>query len=438
MPDGRLRPFIFSFTDSHDDTEEAAARNKSKIYNTLRRVLKDLVNVEDMVGNETDDNLGTHSIRKYASTRTRSNGISKDDKDHRGRWHRMRVSDHYDDIELDYVDAKVAAVLCPGGVCNYVVVDPACTPEWIATNVCPNVRQVFGDTLSLLFGRAILWCAFSSVQDLLPSDMLEQITTAYNQVRTVANNRNPIEKRLVHVSGHEGTVFMEDFVEAEEDQGVQMGNASTGVQPQVPRRVPAVGGGNSRDLLVMMGSNLQAMRRQITEQANTIDNLKATLRNTTKAVNRLINKVDANPLRAMQRAADNRRAAGVANVPPPPQQEGQVDDDCDPNALLSACPRSLERLWMEYTHGIGGNKPAKHFTRVERGRWKHKYSRRKNFWDLMNVLMRTGHARTSTEAISMIRQAYGQSASVTTVINSIIGDRNNGTIRPVFAAVGVR
>ena len=116
---------------------------------------------------------------------------------------------------MSYVDARVAAVLCPSGVCNYVVVDSACTPELIASNVCPNVREVFGDTLSLLFGRAILWDAFSSVQDLLPSDMLERITTAYNQVCTIANNRNPIEKRLVQVSGHEKTVFAEDVVESE-------------------------------------------------------------------------------------------------------------------------------------------------------------------------------------------------------------------------------
>ena len=107
-------------------------------------------------------------------------------------------------------------------------------------------------------------------------------------------------------------------VESEEDQGVQMGNANTGVQPQVPcpvpHPVPAVGGGNSHHFIVMMGSNLQAMHCQITEQTNTIDNLKATLRNTTKAKKWLINEVDANPLHAMQQAANNRRAAGVVIV----------------------------------------------------------------------------------------------------------------------------
>ena len=85
-----------------------------------------------------------------------------------------------------------------------------------------------------------------------------------------------------------------------------------------------------------------------------------------------------------------------------------------------------------------GDKPAKHFTRVERGRFKHKYSRRKNFWDLMNLLLRTGQTRTHTEAIAVIRQAYGASASVTTVINGIIRDRNDKVVRQAFQDAGIQ
>jgi hypothetical protein len=41
--------------------------------------------------------VGTHSIRKCASTHVRGNGVSKDDKDTRGRWKATgRVSDRYD------------------------------------------------------------------------------------------------------------------------------------------------------------------------------------------------------------------------------------------------------------------------------------------------------------------------------------------------------
>jgi hypothetical protein len=53
--------------------------------------------------------LGNHSIRKFASTHVRNCGISKDDKDTRGRWKgKGRVLDRYDDVEKPYPDCKVA------------------------------------------------------------------------------------------------------------------------------------------------------------------------------------------------------------------------------------------------------------------------------------------------------------------------------------------
>ena len=60
--------------------------------------------------------LGSHSVRKYASTHVRGCGITKDKKDYHGQWKgRKRISDCYDDIELPWVDAKGTNVLCIGG-----------------------------------------------------------------------------------------------------------------------------------------------------------------------------------------------------------------------------------------------------------------------------------------------------------------------------------
>ena len=67
--------------------------------------------------------LGAHSAHKHSSVWVCSNRISHNNKDHQGQWKRKRVSYACDDVELDYVDAKVAAVLAPGGVCNCIVVD---------------------------------------------------------------------------------------------------------------------------------------------------------------------------------------------------------------------------------------------------------------------------------------------------------------------------
>ena len=114
VPDGRFRPFMFAFLDfpctnpqepTGEEMDDWAGKIKSKVYRELHRVMKNLtVAVEDLIG--------THSIRKMASTWVRGNGVAKDDKDHRGRWAQKRISDIYDDVEFDYVDTKVAAVLC--------------------------------------------------------------------------------------------------------------------------------------------------------------------------------------------------------------------------------------------------------------------------------------------------------------------------------------
>jgi hypothetical protein len=54
------------------------------------------------------------------------------------------MSDVYDDVELPYPDAKVAAVLCGGGPCIYVTnpaVDAAMMNSFILSQIVPNVRK---------------------------------------------------------------------------------------------------------------------------------------------------------------------------------------------------------------------------------------------------------------------------------------------------------
>lgn len=56
-----------------------------------------------------------------------------------------------------------------------------------------------------------------------------------------------------------------------------------------------------------------------------------------------------------------------------------------------AKPRDLYQLWQEYEFGIGGRKPARQFTSVERGAVKFTYSRRKiTTWDAIDRMVRSG------------------------------------------------
>ena len=83
--------------------------------------------------------LRLHSTRKLASTWARKNGASKDEKDIHRHWKgKGRVLDVYDDVELPYPDTKVAAILCPGGACKYVVKEnSAVTSDFILQHVVP-------------------------------------------------------------------------------------------------------------------------------------------------------------------------------------------------------------------------------------------------------------------------------------------------------------
>ncbi len=93
--------------------------------------------------------LGSHNIRKYASTYCRACGIHKDEKDIRGCWKgKGCVSDVYDNVELPYPDAKVAAALCGAGPCIYVT-NPAAAACCCLGQPCNDACNPHADPRSL-------------------------------------------------------------------------------------------------------------------------------------------------------------------------------------------------------------------------------------------------------------------------------------------------
>jgi len=76
--------------------------------------------------------------------------------------------------------------------------------------------------------------------------------------------------------------------------------------------------------------------------------------------------------------------------------------------------------------GSGGRKAAREFTPAERGRVKHKYTRRKVVWETILRLMQAG--LTSDNAIDRIYAVYGQELTVTEIINRMLRDRRSNTI----------
>jgi hypothetical protein len=90
--------------------------------------------------------VGTHSLRKYPSTRARQTGCSKDDVDNRGRWRKRRIQDLYVSVNLPYPDAKVAAALCVGGPCRYALKQGS---GWTAQAAVDRIQAVYGGNASV-------------------------------------------------------------------------------------------------------------------------------------------------------------------------------------------------------------------------------------------------------------------------------------------------
>jgi hypothetical protein len=100
-----ISPYLFSFSDNI--TIPLGGQKSKDIAQKIfgQRIFKR----EEFLIAEGGGPLGSHSVRKDAATHVRRCGVTKDEKDIRGRWKvKGRVSDDYEDIELPYPGAKVA------------------------------------------------------------------------------------------------------------------------------------------------------------------------------------------------------------------------------------------------------------------------------------------------------------------------------------------
>jgi hypothetical protein len=405
-------PYVFCISDDIR-MPEGGLKSKAMIQNALKVMFKG----EQFKCVEEEEAasmlLGSHSVRKYAATYARRCGVTKDEKDIRGRWKGQgRVSDIYDDVELPYPDAKVAEKLCGGGPCFYLcdpTLDMAMMNSFVLNHVVPNIKKRLPESACLVLGKALLWLICSPVVDqYVPEDLKQKVLSEWEHVRgdDVDAELNPIKQMAVVVSGDHGAVYI-DMIGNLEEENAGGGGVVPGTNVSI------------RNQLLGVQSALLAMRQENLELKTSLTAMKVCLERGFEVVNGNVRRIALQPA---------RRVAAPVVVDGRGEADMGAANDLAMMATLMPTPRSLHDLWSEYLHGVGGRKPARLFSYTERGRSKHRYSRRKIVWDTVLGLVRQGH--TSELAIDKIYGVYGGQTSVTKIINGLKRDKKEGTLSP--------
>ena len=129
--------------------------------------------------------LGSHSIRKLASTYAASCCCTINEIEVRGRWKgegRKQVHT-YVSTTLPYPDAKVAAALCVGGPIKYVLKEGyGISEQFICGVVVPLISRRFGKELAYTLGVPLLWGLMDKdFQKLLPVQYVQFVTHQYSK-----------------------------------------------------------------------------------------------------------------------------------------------------------------------------------------------------------------------------------------------------------------
>jgi hypothetical protein len=430
-PGAHMSPYVFSL--SNDFSIPSGGKKAST---TASRMIAAVFRDKFYEGLK----VGTHSIRKFATTHCRNMGVSKDDVESRGRWRDgRRVANRYEDPTLPFVDAKACEGLCQGGACTYVAQPGCITQEFLCSYVVPAIASKFGANVAIILGSAVMWTIFSSNSDMVPEVIRARVLRAYDALpNKLPNGENPIERRTLVVAG-EGS----NFILASTSNKQQDHNETAIVPVHQP-----VGGTALRNVLNATMSQLTDVRQgqievvdEVKKRLNEIDGRMTQFEKTLRSE---LKRISRQPHIMLQHAAANA-ATNVApnHVPAPiaahavahPEPEQQMDmgngdlvyHAAGLHATLSPKPPNLYSLWQEYYLGIDGRKPAKDFSLRERGGpQKVTYCRRKKFWLLVVHLINLGNSADG--ACKKIYDAYGHGETVTSILTKIAKDKANGTI----------
>ncbi len=102
--------------------------------------------------------LGTHSLRKGASTYASQFGLLRDWISVRGRWRASKKQvDTYIDVDMPYPNAKVVSILCgPWGPCKYAARDGVNLYDDFFCSIAPQCVKAFGREVAIILASLLL------------------------------------------------------------------------------------------------------------------------------------------------------------------------------------------------------------------------------------------------------------------------------------------
>ena len=403
--EGRMGDFVF--VGPGTDDEDRPKQLKDNAYRALYAIHTD----NSFPLENRSSKLGTHSIRKFAYTLCRRQGKHCNDIDHRGRWKRdqqARSSVRYCDKQIPWVDIDICTALCIGGAIKYKLKDGSgVCDEWLCAYVTPHIAEVYGSAFASVLAKALLWASFfdtESGSSIVPQNIRQRVLAAYNLLpHRLPNGVNPVEKVFVKFNQVQGRVYA---TELDSDQG--------------QTSVAAVQDGEIKQLLEVQFARMVAIERKQDDMQNEMRQMKTQMLHQMQTMSRNIGRIALQPVSRVVRVDNEEQNADDA--------AGNASENGVPFvATLSACPRDLYTLWQEWEFGIAGRKPAKTFTRQERGRVKFKYSRRLLVWEVLAHLVRAGY--TSHAACDKLYEIYGH-RTVSELIDKIRVDKRGNTLHP--------
>jgi hypothetical protein len=405
------------------DGEATVDRIKVNFSAALRRYFN------TNIAPDTRSDLGTHSLRKFASTFAHNNGCSMDEIDCRGRWNRnsRRTVDVYVDVVQAFVDAKVQGVLAVGGPIRYsLVADCGVTKAWLDRHVVPGLRRYFGvnDGLPDILSLPLLFACLDDELSvsLVPLTLVTRVRAAYALIRTL--DVNPVTRIHLHIQRVQDQLAIYDVAPLLDAEGnpIVMVNQHT-QQQQDGNFLSQQNIDNMNAIMIQMQQLKQQATVHFDTLHNLIDSLRVEMNEKHVITNRNLSRIMIQPSRrATQEQAANNNTINENEVER--NAIATILERGDKIAELMSAPRTLYDLWIEYEMGTGNRKAAKDFTYNERGRCRFKYCRRKVVWDCISKHVNAGF--TAMTAVDKIYECYGRGETVTSIIKKMTNDKKTG------------